>query len=415
MQVQPQGGGIMHRVMRMGLRPRWPLVAVLLAAFNLRVAVSVTSPLLTTLETHLGLSREQASLLGSLSPLAFGVAGLGGLAAVRTLGLERCAVVALALAAAGQVGRAAFGSPLLFLAFSALALVGMGLGNVVVPPLVKRYFPHNLTLVTGLYVVMLQLGTAVAAQGAVPVAERFGWRVSLAVWGVVAAVAAAAWAVVPHRSPGRSGSAGPAQRLPLALVARSPLVRGLTLLFGCQSLGAYTIFAWLPSVYHDAGLAESVGGSAVAVYAVFQIPMSLFAPVILGRWDRPFRLTAIFMAANLVAYLGLGSAPDRAPLLWAALLGIGSGAFPVALALIGMRTSTAAGAASLSSFAQGIGYFIAVLGPLVTGLLRSASGGWGAPLVFLALVAVPVLIGAALVSRPQTLETEVTGESAPAG
>jgi CP family cyanate transporter-like MFS transporter len=38
-----------------------------------------------------------------------------------------------------------------------------------------------------------------------------------------------------------------------------------------------------------------------------------------------------------------------------------------------------------------VGYVVAALGPLVVGLLREASGGWTAPLVFLLAVLVPLL------------------------
>jgi CP family cyanate transporter-like MFS transporter len=75
-------------------------------------------------------------------------------------------------------------------------------------------------------------------------------------------------------------------------------------------------------------------------------------------------------------------APSRLALLWATLLGIGTGGtFSVTLLLMASRARDAVIAARLSGMAQGIGYMISALGPLVAGLLHSVSGGWHVPLV----------------------------------
>ena len=42
--------------------------------------------------------------------------------------------------------------------------------------------------------------------------------------------------------------------------------------------------------------------------------------------------------------------------------------------------------------AQTVGYLVAAAGPLVVGILREASGGWTAPLVFLLAMLVPLLV-----------------------
>ena len=63
--------------------------------------------------------------------------------------------------------------------------------------------------------------------------------------------------------------------------------------------------------------------------------------------------------------------------------GIGSGMFPLALTMIGMRSADPATVASLSAFVQSIGYVIAGLGPLLFGVLHGATGSWTLPLALL--------------------------------
>src|SRR5699024_970903 len=77
----------------------------------------------------------------------------------------------------------------LLLLFSAVALGGMGIGNVVIPPLVKRYFSDRVALLSAMYITGVQLGTAIPPLVAVPVAEAAGWRISLGMWALVALAA----------------------------------------------------------------------------------------------------------------------------------------------------------------------------------------------------------------------------------
>lgn len=392
-------------------RSSWALaLAIVVLAFNLRSTIVVVPPLLDRLGPDLGLSTFGASVLGTLPPAVFAVAGLTGAAVIAKLGMERAAWAAMAAAAVGQGWRAVAESPTAFILASALAIAGLGLGNVVVPPLVKKYFPNRLGLITGAYVVVLQLGTAIPAQLAVLTADWAGWRVSVGMWAIAAVVGLLPWLGIDGLARRRrAAEVLPTRGLPLRTVATSSVAWSLVVVFGVQSLTAYVLIAWLPTILTDSGLPASVGGSALATFALFQIPMSLAAPVLLARLRQPFWLFVAFAAAYLAAFIGLATTPQSAPLLWAALLGLGSGPFPVSLALLTLRSESPAGAASLSAFVQGIGYIAAATGPLLTGWLRQVTGSWHASLVLLMVLLVPALIGAWVASRPRTLEADLGG------
>ena len=119
----------------------------------------------------------------------------------------------------------------------------------------------------------------------------------------------------------------------------------------------------------------------VAVLTALGIPVSLAAPRVPPAHQRPL-LIGLF-SCSLAAYLGLALAPIAGAWVWMVLAGIGGGTFPVSLTLIGLRARTAATAASLSAFSQGIGYVIAGLGPLLVGALYGLTGSWALPLVVL--------------------------------
>ena len=120
-------------------------------------------------------------------------------------------------------------------------------------------------------------------------------------------------------------------------------------------------------------------------------------------------MIAAFVPAA-VAVVGLLVAPGAAPVLWAVLYGLGTGAsVPLAMTLILVRSRDVAQTGRLSAAAQSVGYLLAAAGPLIVGLLHDATGGWRAGLAVL-LVLQALQLGAGLVAGRPRLVTE-----APAG
>ena len=88
------------------------------------------------------------------------------------------------------------------------------------------------------------------------------------------------------------------------------------------------------------------------------------------------------------------------------LLGLGQGAsLGLGIYYTMARAPDPGTAASLSAFAQGIGYLIASLGPLVIGFLHTATGGWTVPLIVLLAVVTAQLLTGWLAGRALTVPT----------
>jgi MFS transporter, CP family, cyanate transporter len=67
------------------------------------------------------------------------------------------------------------------------------------------------------------------------------------------------------------------------------------------------------------------------------------------------------------------------------------------------RAPDAGVAASLSAFAQSVGYLVASAGPLEVGLLHSATGSWDIPVILLLVLAAVELAVGVLAGRPLVL------------
>lgn len=383
------------------------LAAILLSAFNLRTAVTSLTPLLERIAHEYGFGAPTMGALGMLPTAAFALTGVATPAVSRRFGLLRTALVSMALATLGLVLRPLLPGTGGLLAGSLVALAGMGMGNVVLPPLVKRYFGDCVGRVSTLYITVLQVGTLLPALMAVPVADALGWRSSMVVWVLPALLALVAWALV-QSSQGRLRATGPAPVTPTSeaegRVARTALGWSMAVTFGMTSLITYSMFTWLPTLLREAGASPAFGGTMVALFAALGMVGALTMPALAVRMRNPYPIVLLCAACHLIAFAGLWWAPLAAPILWVTLLGLGPSTFPLALVLVNQRSRTAAGSAALSGFSQGVGYAVSCLGPFLFGWLHAHSGGWTSPFVFLVICIVVQLAAAWVVCRPQLLE-----------
>lgn len=384
---------------------------ILLVAANLRTAVAALSPLLGAVRHDVAVSDIDAGVLGMLPPVCFALFGFLAPRLTRRASLELVVVIALAVMIAGHLLRAAAGSFALLAAGSAVTFAGMAVGNVLLPPLVKRYFPDRVGQLTSLYATMLSICTFVPPLVAVPVSDATSWHVSLGMWASIAVVAAVPWLAQLARMPRAARPADGADVLPEApaavgvRVARSPLAWAMAVLFGTSSLNAYALFAWLPQLMTDlAGSTPAVAGAQLSLYGALGIPGAIVVPIVLARTGRTGALVAVAVGCFLAGDLGLLLAPTAAPWVWVGLAGLGPLVFPLCLTLINLRTRTGTGAVALSGFVQGVGYVLGALGPLVVGVLHEADGGWTAPLVFLTATALMPIGAGIVIARTGMLE-----------
>jgi len=178
----------------------------------------------------------------------------------------------------------------------------------------------------------------------------------------------------------------------------------MALMFGMTSTIVYAMFAWIPAIFADAGASLNFGGAMVGVFALVGLVSSLGAPLLCARMLNPFPVVLACGVCFLIAFAGLLWAPMSAPVVWMLLLGLGPSTFPMALTLINLRTRTHLGSASLSGFAQGVGYLLAAAGPLVFGVLHDRAGNWTWSFGYLLVCLAILLTAGSQACRPRMLE-----------
>ncbi|MCQ4044159.1 CynX/NimT family MFS transporter [Streptantibioticus rubrisoli] len=392
---------------------RLVVIGMIAAALNLRPAIASLGALLEEVRGGLHMSGTVAGLLTSVPALCFAVFGVAAPRLARRFGPGAVVCAGMAAITAGLLLRPLAGGTPAFLAASALGLAGIAVGNVLMPVIVKQYFPDRIGQMTGLYSMALALGTAIAAAVTVPITHTLGgsWRLGLGVWAAFAAIAVLPWlALVRDRSSGVPASATPAPRAQAIRITRSPTAWALACYFGLQATGAYITMGWLPQIFRDAGVSASTAGVLLAVTMVMGVPLSFVLPAVAGRMRHQGGLVVVLAAFGLVGYAGLWLAPGAAPLAWALMLGVANCAFPLALTMIGMRSRSGPGVVRLSAFAQSVGYLLSIPGPILVGTLYQRSGGWGLPIALMAGLMVPQIIAGLFAGRGRHIEDEARAD-----
>ena len=387
------------------------LLGIFLVAANLRTAVASLSPVTSLVTVDIPLGSLALGVLGMLPPVCFAVFGIFTPVFSRRLGLEGVLVLALFALFLGHLLRGVAADLGWLLAGSALTFAALGVANVLLPPLVKKYFPDRLGLMTSLFVTLVALSTVLPPLVAVPVAESAGWRVSMGKWGLLSLLAIVPWItmLVRNRTANLpSPVIDEADAGLLSRIWRSSIAWAIAVVFAMSAINAYAVFAWLPQLLIDrAGFSPAEAGLTLSLYAAMGIPCALIIPMLTVRMKNVGLLVYLGVFFFLAGDLGLLLAPQTFTWLWVACAGLGPLFFPLALTLINLRTRTHQGAVALSGFVQSVGYTLGALGPLAMALLHEITDAWTWPLLFLIVTALLVSLAGPVISRPHLLEDDL--------
>lgn len=410
------------------------VVGIVLLGISLRHAVTGMSPFLPQIREDLVMGTAAATLLGMLPTILFGAGGFAGPILIRRTSLELTAAIAMVVAAIGTGLRPLFDSVPIFLIFSAVALFGMGLGNVVGAPLVKKHFPDRQASMLTVFALLMQAGATIPAMLAFPLADLGGgWRFSIGSWALLSIAAAIPWiiqvvkvsrdrrdaAAAEQETTGGGdseqsrGSGSSEQRFGLGSLITNPISIGTSLFYAMASLITYAMLAWMPTFLQALGHDEGTAAAAFSLFTFMTLPMAVISPIIGSKMRNPFIYAAALAILPAVGLIGLTMAPDLV-WVWAFLIGLVGGAFPLAIAMFNRRTRTAAGSGAIAGFSMGVGYLLGTVGPLLGGWLSEATGSWVPPLIVYAVMALPMLVAAWLMCKPgRYLEDKY--ENLPAG
>ncbi|MED9005265.1 2-nitroimidazole transporter [Escherichia coli] len=347
------------------------IAGILMIATTLRVTFTGAAPLLDTIRSAYSLTTAQTGLLTTLPLLAFALISPLAAPVARRFGMERSLFAALLLICAGIAIRSL---PSPYLLFGGTAVIGGGiaLGNVLLPGLIKRDFPHSVARLTGAYSLTMGAAAALGSAMVVPLAlNGFGWQGALFMLMCFPLLALFLW--LPQWRSQQHANLSTSRALHTRGIWRSPL-------------------AWLPAILISRGYSEAQAGSLHGLLQLATAAPGLLIPLFLHHVKDQRGIAAFVALMCAVGAVGLCFMPAHA-ITWTLLFGFGSGATMIlGLTFIGLRASSAHQAAALSGMAQSVGYLLAACGPPLMGKIHDANGDWSVPLMGVAILSLLMAI-----------------------
>lgn len=371
---------------------RWLLIiGVILVGANLRVPLTSAGALVSFIRDDFGISNALAGAITTLPLIAFALLSPFAPKIANKIGMERTIAISLALLIIGILIRSAGAIELLF---TGTLLVGLGIavGNVLIPGIIKMNFPFKIGLMTGLYAIVMNVFGALGSGLSIPIATSgsFGWRGSLVIWSGLALITLLIW--LPQLMK-KHDAKKKINNQKIGGMLRSPLAWKITVFMGAQSLIFYTLITWLPTILTANGYDIHLAGWGVFIFQFASIPFTFIIPVIADRMKNQVMLAFVSSGLILAGIIGLLAGLSELSILWVVFLGIGNGsAFSLSMMFFTLRTKDGYEAAELSGMAQSLGYLLAAVGPVLVGGLQDITGSWTLPLSMMALFAIVMLI-----------------------
>ncbi|WP_322041196.1 MFS transporter [Burkholderia diffusa] len=380
----------------------WYVVAAAFAVTFVGFGSAYTfSAFVESLQRDFAASRGQISLVFSLAGfLYFGFGIVSGPLADR-FGSRRLAVAGMLLTAAGLA--AAGAAHTLLQVYVAYGLgVGLGVGCAYVPAVgaVQRWFVRRRGFASGLAVAGIGVGTLVMPPLASALIAHVGWRGAYVTLAAIAVVVGAGMSLLIENDPrGRGllpdgdavraqsgdGLAGAASSAPAGATVREAVTSRpfASLYAACLvcSFGVFVPFVHLVPYALDHGVAPSTAVLLLGAIGVGSTAGRFFLGGVADRFGRRASLLAMFagMAVALVAWAGAGSVATLAA--FALVFGVFYGGWVAVLPAVVMDYFGGRNVSAIIGMLYTSVAFGTLIGPAAAGFIYDAGGGYLVPIL----------------------------------
>lgn len=362
------------------------LTGIVFISFNLRAPITSVGPIIDLIKEQFSLSNSLAGGITTLPLIAFAVFSPFVSWISSRFGYGRTMLGGLILIIAGVLIRSYTAVNGLFLGTLLLG-IGIAIGNVLIPSIIKHKFGERVGVVTSVYTTSMCIFAALGAGVSVPLALglKWGWRHTLSVWCVLTLVTMLIWLPQLERA-SSSCSVGEEDKVKKEhSIWKSSQAWWVTLFMGTQSLLFYCLVAWLPSIVTSRGMSIEFSGLMALLFQLIGLPATLLMPIVADRFRDQRMITTLSSLLYLLGMVMLFLAGSALFMTIAVVcIGIGmGGSISLAIMFISLRSPHAVKAAELSGMSQSAGYLLAAVGPFLLGLVFDLTSSWNASIIIL--------------------------------
>lgn len=363
------------------------LLGVLFASFNLRAPITAVGSIIDLIQSEFDLSNAACGFITTLPLIAFAIISPFVSTLSKKVGHAQTMILGLVLILLGEFARSYTGLYGLFIG-TAIIGIGIAIGNVIIPGIIKLYFPNRIGMVTSIYTSGMCIFAAIGAGVSLPLAKgmKLGWKNTLSIWFILTVATLVIW--LPQTLIKKKNIKNSSKKN-VSSIWKSPLAWWVTLFMGTQSLLFYSLVAWLPTIIISKGLTETFAGNMALLFQLMAIPATLVIPSLCDKFKDQriivYIVSFIYIIGMILFLIGISEIIIPIAVV---LMSIGmGGSISLSIAFISLRTPNSQRAAELSGMSQSAGYLFAALGPIITGLIYDFITSWTIPiLIFIILI-----------------------------
>lgn len=372
------------------------ILGVIFLSLILRTPITSVGAIVGPLKSILDINNTVAGFITTIPLIAFAIFSPMVAKLSNKAGLEKTLLLAAVIISIG-LGLRFYINTYVFFITTFIIGVGITIGNVLLPGLVKKYYPKKLGLMTGFYAVVMNVGAAVAAGISYPIlssnigGEKFSTGLAVNIWIIIAIINIFVYTAMSKNS---SLSEIKDEHEKVHGYFKYSKMWTIMLSMGLQSALFYCSVSWFAEIMISKDFSPETAGLLLSISQFAQFPSTFIVPILADKVHNKLIIPVIITIGYLVSLVGMLYTSGNFVLMLTFIIIFalaGGGSFSYVMYLFSVKSRNESEAADISGLAQSGGYLLAAVFPPLLGYIRDISD-WNKALYVLILTAAVLLV-----------------------
>ena len=372
------------------------ILGVIFLSLILRTPITSVGAIVGPLKSILDINNTVAGFITTIPLIAFAIFSPMVAKLSNKAGLEKTLLLAAVIISIG-LGLRFYINTYVFFITTFIIGVGITIGNVLLPGLVKKYYPKKLGLMTGFYAVVMNVGAAVAAGISYPIlssnigGEKFSTGLAVNIWIIIAIINIFVYTAMSKNS---SVSEIKDEHEKVHGYFKYSKMWTIMLSMGLQSALFYCSVSWFAEIMISKDFSPETAGLLLSISQFAQFPSTFIVPILADKVHNKLIIPVVITIGYLVSLVGMLYTSGNFVLMLTFIIIFalaGGGSFSYVMYLFSVKSRNESEAADISGLAQSGGYLLAAVFPPLLGYIRDISD-WNKASYVLILTAAVLLV-----------------------
>ena len=372
------------------------ILGVIFLSLILRTPITSVGAIVGPLKSILDINNTIAGFITTIPLIAFAIFSPMVAKFSNKVGLEKTLLFSAVIISIG-LGLRFYINTYVFFITTFIIGVGITVGNVLLPGLVKKYYPEKISIMTGFYAVVMNIGAAVAAGISYPIlstnigGKNFATGLAVNIWIIIAVVN-----IVIYVAMSKNNNASEVTDTHEKVHGYFKYSKMWTIMLsmGLQSALFYCSVSWFAEIMISKDFSPETAGLLLSISQFAQFPSTFIVPILADKLHNKLIIPVVITIGYLISLVGMLYTSGNFILMLTFIIIFalaGGGSFSYVMYLFSVKSRNESEAADISGLAQSGGYLLAAIFPPLLGYIRDISD-WNKALYVLILTAAVLLI-----------------------